>query len=77
MIYGVNFGAPDIPAEVKRGMRPRRRKGIPVSKGTVAVLVGACQTEREKTNMTIQATNGRRGLFWDTKGGWHFVYAYY
>jgi hypothetical protein len=74
-IYGINFGYPDIPSNAPK-VRERRRKGIPCAKGTVAVLVGACQTEAEKHRMTVQATNGRRGLYWESKGGWHFVWAY-
>lgn len=76
MIYGLNFGAPAIPPEVTRGVQERRRKGIPVAKGTVAILVGACNTDLDRHLMHIQATNGRRGLHWETKNGWHRVWAY-
>ena len=58
MIYGINFGAPDIPQPLLRGIRPRRIKGITNRQhGTVAVLVGACDSEDEKRMMTMQASN--------------------
>ena len=74
MMYGINFGAPDIPAHLKK--RQRRIKDIPVAKGTVAILVGCCDSDEEKYRMTIQATNGHRGLYWERVKGWHCIWAY-
>jgi len=76
MRYGINFGYPDIPQDLRRRVSERRYKGIPVARGTVAILVGACDMEADKTSMTIQATNGSRGLFWESKRGWNYVWAY-
>ena len=74
MRHGLNFGAGQIP--MVSGVRERRRKGIPCAKGTVALLVGACDTAEEQHSMTIQATNGKRGLYWETIKGRRYVWAY-
>ena len=82
--YGVNFGYPDIPAHLRKRVSARRYKGIPVAKGTVAVLEGCCNSTTDKGVMNLLATNGRRGLLWNTVevkrgldvGFWHFLWVY-
>lgn len=76
MIYGRNFGAPDIPADLRRKVSERRVKGIPLAKGTVAILVGCTDTIQERNMMAIVGNNGRRGLDWQIVKGWHYVWAY-
>ena len=85
--FGANFGCPAIPEALSKRVSERRYKGIPVADGTVAILVGCCNSLEDKRTMNIVATNGSRGLYWETVevkrhpqpefvGFWHFVWAY-
>lgn len=87
MIYGLNFGAPDIPAELRKHFKPRIRRqadsGEPLR---VFCLVGVCTSDTERWQMTTQADNGRRLLHWEEKtwtikqvlgsSTWYAVYAH-
>lgn len=53
----------------------------------MAVLVGCCNSAKEKYAMGVQADNGCRRLYWESKDyrvgrdspkeTWHLVWAYY
>lgn len=69
MIYGLNFGRPDIPTD----LRFKRRIRVD---GRYYMLVGACQSLSELEYMRVVATNGTRQLHTETRNGWTAVYAY-
>jgi hypothetical protein len=90
MIFGVNFGAPDIPVGVKRHFRARisitgripevgAKDWMATDKGS-ARLVGTATTRPEMLAMLIQATNGNRSLYvverMTAGGTWFGIYAY-
>lgn len=69
MIYGLNFGAPDIPADLLKGRALKRHIIRPVVHDNKIVrqkmtLVGLCDTELEKSIMDSQADNGHRKRYW-------------
>ncbi len=66
MIYGLNFGAPDIPQVLRNRFPPRIKRQID-GKLELFCLVGVCTTPRETGLMTMQADNGRRKLVWVNK----------
>ena len=72
MIYGLNFGAPDIPTELKltrRIKRPVVQEDGKTVKQTLMCLVGVCHTEAERVSMSIQADNGHRKQYWVVLSG--------
>lgn len=88
MIYGVNFGRADIPAEVRRKFASRKRlsminasvrprQGSQIDPATVyARLVGVCSEPSEADVMLIQANNGHRAIWLIARGPWTAVYVY-
>lgn len=67
MIYGLNFGAPTIPDTMKlkrRIQRPIVQEDGKTVKQTRMILVGVCETESERREMSIIADNGHRRQYW-------------
>lgn len=70
MIYGLNFGAPDIPQEVRKLHRQRVKPLISQGNHTIYYLVGACNTQAESDTMKIVADNGHRKMECIQKDNW-------
>jgi hypothetical protein len=82
VIYGLNFGGPDIP-DIPRSAFRKFKKRIVIpgeTPRTIGTLVGIGQDAAERDEMVLVATNGHRQLYVlpvQTAGGtWYGIYAY-
>lgn len=85
MTYGLNFGAQDIPRELRKHFRTRIRRPID-GKLEIFCLVGCTDSAFSIAPMTVQADNGHRKLHWEQKtwttkevlgsSNWYAVYAH-
>lgn len=79
MIYGINFNGTQIPDAIRRKF-VKQLKLPEMPRGYRASLVGVGQSEKERDDMLIQATNGHRKLHVVEKqtaaGIWYGIYAW-
>lgn len=79
MIYGINFGAPQIPSEYwDKGTFPKRLnaqfKAVGWDKSCTWLLTGVCTTGEERNRMCLQAHNGSRKIHVVERGDLFGIY---